>query len=275
MTITKLAKLNQLLTEMQSVVIAFSGGVDSTFLAAAAKKVLGDKVLAVTAYSETLPEWEREDATRFAKQLNIKHVTLVISELKSQEFVANTANRCYFCKKERFSVLEKWAAEEGYLWVLEGSNADDVDDYRPGMQAIAERPRVRSPLLEAGFTKQDIRDLSKTWGLPSWNKPSAACLSSRLAYGLAITPERLKQVEKAEAYIRKYCNGQIRVRHHGNLARIEVSATEMEKIIKQNTAIQIQKYFKELGFSFVTLDLVGYNTGSMNRVLSINELNNN
>jgi len=265
----KLSSLNQLLQDMNSVIIAYSGGVDSTFLTAAAYKVLGDKALAITAYSETLPEWERQDALQFAKLIGINHRTVLISELKSREFVANTANRCYFCKKERFSVLEQYANDQGYAWVLEGSNADDVDDYRPGMKAVDELSKVRSPLLEVGLTKKEIRTLSSEWGLPTWNKPSAACLSSRVVYGLEITPERLKQVEKAEEYIRQYCNGQVRVRHHDQLARIEVSPEEFGKLAQPDVALAISRYFKELGFHFVTLDLSGYHTGSMNKALNL------
>lgn len=269
----KLVKLNQLLADLGSAVIAYSGGVDSTFLAAAAKRVLGDRALAVTAYSETLPEWERQDAIEFAKLIQIKHITLVVSELKSQEFVANTAKRCYYCKKERFSVLENWAAEEGFSWVLEGSNADDVDDYRPGMQAVAELSHVRSPLLEVGLTKSEIRELSNEWGLPTWNKPSAACLSSRISYGLEITPERLKQVEEAEAFIKRYVSGQVRVRHHGNLARIEVLPEEIPELFKKDAFEVVSKQFKAIGFKYVTLDLAGYHTGSMNQMLSNEEIN--
>jgi uncharacterized protein len=263
----KLAKLNRVLVDLGKVAVAFSGGADSSFLAAAAKNVLGDNAVTVTALSETLPEGERRSAIDFAKSINIKHTEILISELKSQEFIANTSKRCYFCKRERFSVLENWALSQGLFWVLEGSNADDVDDYRPGMEALSEFTKVRSPLLEVGLTKAEIRAVSKEWGLSSWDKPSGACLSSRISYGLKITPERLKQVEQAEIYLKQYCNGQIRVRYHDNLARIEVSPEEIDKLVEPFAAKKIAEYFRKIGFVFVTIDLVGYRMGSMNEIL--------
>ena len=264
----KLAKLNRVLVDLGKVAVAFSGGADSSFLAAAAKNVLGDNAVTVTALSETLPEGERRSAIDFAKSINIKHTEILISELKSQEFIANTSKRCYFCKRERFSVLENWALSQGLFWVLEGSNADDVDDYRPGMEALSEFTKVRSPLLEVGLTKAEIRSISKEWGLSSWDKPSGACLSSRISYGVKITPERLKQVEQAETYLKQYCSGQIRVRYHNNLARIEVSSEQIGKLVEPSVAKKITEYFKEIGFVFVTVDLAGYRMGSMNETLS-------
>lgn len=265
----KLDNLIKLLQEMGAVAVAFSGGVDSSFLAAAAQRALGDKAVAVTAYSETLPESERQEAIAIARQIGIRHVLLHISELNSAEFVANTPDRCYYCKKERFDALKKWADEEKIAWVLEGSNADDKSDYRPGMRAIDELCGVRSPLLEAGLTKEEIRVISKEWGVPTWNKPSAACLSSRVAYGLPVTAERLKQIEQAEAFLKQYCHGQVRVRHHDNLARIEVSPEDIAGLAAPDTAGLINTELRRLGFTFVTLDLAGYRTGSMNAVLDL------
>lgn len=265
----KLEKLTQLLKEMKTVAVAFSGGVDSSFLAAAAQRVLGENAVAVTAYSETLPESERQEAISIARSIGIRHVLLHISELASEEFVANTPERCYFCKKERFAALRQWADAEKIAWVLEGSNADDKSDYRPGMRAIDELSGVRSPLLEAGLTKDEIRSISKEWDVPTWNKPSAACLSSRVAYGLPVTAERLKQIELAEAVVKPFCRGQVRVRHHDNLARIEVSPEDIPVLAQLATADFITKELKKLGFTYVTLDLVGYRTGSMNAVLKL------
>ncbi len=269
----KVNKLNELLLSFRSVAIAFSGGVDSTFLAAAAHRILGDKAIAITAISESSPERERVDAQNIARQIGIKHVILPASEMNNADFVANTSQRCYYCKKERFSALVTWAQEHGYNWVVEGTNADDLGDFRPGMKAIAELPRVKSPLFSTGFTKAEIRAISKEWGLPTWDKPSAACLVSRLVYGLPITVERLSQVEQAEELVRQHCSGQIRVRHHDTLARIEVQPEAIAGFLSNPEILpSIVAGIKKLGFTYVTLDLCGYRTGSMNETIVVPHL---
>ena len=264
----KLVKMADLFRELGSVAVGFSGGADSAFLAAAAYRVLDLKAVAVTCCSATLPETERREATETARQIGIKHLFLQQNELDSEEFARNDAQRCYYCKKGRFDALSAWAAVNGYQWVLEGSNADDVGDYRPGMRAVEELDRVRSPLLEIGFTKAEIREISRQWGLPTWNKPSAACLSSRVAYGQPITEEKLAQIEQAEMIIKTYCQGQVRVRHHGNLARIEVDASEIGRIANEEHGPVIAEKLRGLGFLFVTVDLAGYQTGSLNQLLT-------
>ena len=267
MTIERAQKLKDYLQELESVVVAFSGGVDSSFLAAAAYKALGDKAVAVTAVSETLSETEKMEARKTAAAIGIKHEELWISELEDSDFVANNGDRCYHCKHTRFSALIAWAQEHGYKWVIDGSNVDDLCDYRPGMKAIKELEGVCSPLLENGLGKEDIRSLSKVWGLPTWNKLSMPCLSSRIAYGEKITPERLRQVEQAEEIIRKYVKGPVRVRHHGVLARIEVDAQSLGILVIPEVSAYINKAISDLGFKYVTLDMGGYKTGSLNQEL--------
>jgi uncharacterized protein len=265
----KLQTLDTLFHSLEKVVVAFSGGVDSTFLLAAAVRALGaQNVLAVTAVSLTLTEEEQTEAQTLAQQLGANHRLLPTDEFSDPLFTANSAERCYFCKKIRFQALVAWAAARNWPWVVEGSNTDDDRDYRPGRRAVAELSAVRSPLKEAGLTKAEIRAVSKQWNLPTWEKPSAACLASRIEYGLELTPERLKQVEVAEKFLRPLCTGQLRVRHHGSLARIEVEPEWIPKLAEPETALTISTKLKTLGFHHVALDLSGYTMGSLNQDLN-------
>jgi len=263
----KTLRLNEILDSLQSAVIAFSGGADSAMLAAAAFSRLRDRVVAVTVISSTLAMEEQEDAVSVAAGIGIRHVMLPVDELKEEGFRLNGPDRCFHCKKLRFSLLADWVAQNNIPWILEGSNTDDVGDYRPGMKAIEGMPTVRSPLLEAGFTKTEIRVLSKEWNLQTWNKPSAACLASRIAYGQSISLANLAQVEQAERLVRRFASGQVRVRHHGTVARIEVEPSQLHNLIDPATANIIASELKSFGFSFVTVDLSGYRMGSLNETL--------
>ncbi len=263
----KLGRLREILGEMQNVVIAFSGGVDSTFLLKMALTVLGrEKVLAVTGQSPTYPAWEFQEAQELARLLEARQVVVDTEELAKDDFAANPPERCYFCKQELFSRLARLAAEEGAKCVLDGTNVDDLGDFRPGRKAARELG-VRSPLLEADLTKEDIRFFSRELGLPTWNKPACACLSSRFPYGTRITPEKLVQVEQGEDYLRALGFGQFRLRHHGAIARLEVTREQFPLLMEK--AAEIVSRLKASGFTYVALDLEGYRTGSMNETLNL------
>ena len=269
----KTGELLAILKGLDRAAVAFSGGVDSTLLAAAAFRALGENAVAVTVVSPTLPAWERADGEISGERIGIRHVLLPLSELNDPAFAANDSERCYHCKKFRFEALLAWAKERDIPWVLDGSNRDDLRDYRPGMRAIADLKGVRSPLLEAGFTKRDIRSLSKEWGLPSWEKPASACLASRIAYGIPLTEKALKQVELGEEILRSFCpaNTQLRLRHHGFLARIEAPSELLPFLSDPERAERIGEALAALGFSFSTLDLAGYRMGSMNELITGSE----
>lgn len=258
----KLEHLERILAGLESAVVAFSGGVDSSLLLAVAVKVLGARVLAVTATSETYPERELIEARMLAGQLVARHREVVSEELDIPEFKDNPRNRCYYCKKELFAKLREIADQEGLAHVLDGTNLDDRSDHRPGRQA-AEELGVRSPLEEAGFTKADIRALSRHLGLPMWDKPAFACLSSRFPYGTAITAERVGQVGKAEEALRELGFRVVRVRYHDTVARLELGPEEFT-LATGPLREQVDKLVKDSGFTYVAVDLLGYRSGSMN-----------
>lgn len=266
----KLELLKDIIRKKGSAAVAFSGGVDSTFLIRVAKEVLGDKLIAVTATSSTYPERELNEAIKYAKDFGVKHIIISSEELDIEGFASNPKNRCYYCKKELFTKVKEVALENGIEYVFDGSNLDDNGDYRPGMQAAKEL-LVASPLKEAGLTKKDIRDLSKEYGLATWNKPAFACLSSRFPYGNKITLPKLKMIDKAEQFLLDMGIRQVRVRHHGEIARIEVAPEEREKFFNIEFMDKISSKFKEIGFIYTTLDIAGYRTGSMNEVLKEEE----
>ena len=264
-----LAKQERLLAELarlDSLLVAFSGGADSAYLAWAAHSALGARALAVTAISPSFSSHDREQAAAFVRQINLRHEFVETREFENPLYVANQADRCYHCKDELFTQMEALARERGFAALAYGINADDTRDFRPGHRAAAEH-RVLAPLLDAGMNKAEVRRLSLRAGLPTWDRPASACLSSRVPYGIPVTPETLSRIERGEETLRLLGFRQFRVRDHGRLARIEIAPEEMERALAPEMTRRFVELFKPLGYDFVTLDLEGYRQGSLNAAL--------
>ena len=264
--LVKVKKLESILLSAGSLAVGFSGGVDSSFLLAFAKEVFGDRVLAITAYAAFIPERELKEAKDFCEERKIRQLVCMINPFTIPEFVHNDKKRCYFCKTKIFAEIKRLAGMNGFFFVAEGSNTDDINDYRPGMQAISELS-VLSPLKDAGLSKAEIRELSKAMGLPTWDKPAYACLASRFSYGEEITEENLKMIERAEDFLIGLGFREERVRFHGNLARIEVPARDIPRIMDDKIRSQIYAQFRKIGFVFVSVDIRGYKMGGMNETI--------
>jgi uncharacterized protein len=270
-TESKLDKLKHLLMEMEHVLVAFSGGVDSMFLVLMAREVLGDRVLAVTVKSTVHPDFELEEARELAEKISVTHrIIESVDLMQDPSFVSNPANRCYLCKKLIFSSLQQLAKKENIRFVIDGSNADDTGDFRPGIKAL-QALRIRSPLKEVGLTKAEIRQLLKEKGISVWNKPAMACLATRIPYGTPITKEKLYRINEAEKVLRQLGFHHVRVRDHEPVARIEVSSDQIPALLDETINMMIVMKLKTLGYKYVALDLEGYRTGSLNEVLSENE----
>ena len=262
----KLSRLRKIISDLGSLAVGFSGGVDSSFLLAVAGEELGDRLIAVTGADASVPEREVNEAKEFCRERGIRHIICKINPLEDEEYRKNGPDRCYFCKRGIFGKIKEIARENGIEYLAEGSNMDDLGDYRPGLRAVEELS-VKSPLREAGLYKSDIRLLSKAMGLPTWSKPAYACLASRFVYGEEITEEKLHMIDKAEQFLIEHGFFEERVRMHGNIARIEVPASDIPRLASDEIRSAVYEEFKKLGFLFVTLDMKGYRTGSMNATL--------
>jgi pyridinium-3,5-biscarboxylic acid mononucleotide sulfurtransferase len=260
-------RLRQLFRDLESVIVAYSGGVDSSYVAYVANEELGPRAVCITGQSASLPAYQREEIDRVVKQFGFRYEIIQTEELDNAGYRANNADRCFFCKDELYTKLEAVARSRGIQHIVDGSTVDDIHDYRPGRQA-ATRHAVRSPLIEVGLNKSEVRELSRKAGLPTWDKPASPCLSSRIAYGTTVTIERLSKIDRGEEILRELGFREFRVRHHDQLVRLEISPAEMDRVLRRELVDELARRFRELGFKYVTLDLQGFRSGSMNEVLT-------
>ncbi|HKU73183.1 MAG TPA: ATP-dependent sacrificial sulfur transferase LarE [Pyrinomonadaceae bacterium] len=265
-TIAKEERLRELFRELESVIVAYSGGVDSSYVAYVANEELGARAVCITGQSASLPAYQRAEIDRVVEKFGFQHELIDTEELENPAYQANNSNRCFFCKDELYSKLESVARTRGIKSIVDGSTVDDLGDFRPGRQAAAQHA-VRSPLIEVGLSKSEVRELSRKATLPTWDKPASPCLSSRIAYGTTVTIERLSKVDRGEEILREFGFREFRVRHHDQLVRLEIAQTEMDRVLQKDLLDDLARRFRELGFKYVTLDLEGFRSGSMNEVL--------